>query len=81
MPPRTVNKKDGGREVDGRKEGDRIRELTAGWYSWGLASQADGAEWTSPRNFNVHETTRWLQSQSPQLQLKAIIPHKNSPFG
>lgn len=44
------------REWDSTRRRGREREssgLTAGWYSWGLAREADGAEWTSTRNFNV----------------------------
>ena len=43
--------------------------LTAGWYSWGLAREADGAEWTSPRNFNVDGTACCCQSRSASLYI------------
>lgn len=55
-------------EMTGRREEELESEgLTAGWYSWGLAREADGAEWTSPRNFNVDGTACCCHSQSCSL--------------
>ncbi len=43
--------------------------VTAGWYSSGFAREADGAEWTSPRNFNVDGSACCCQSQSQSSSL------------
>lgn len=55
--------------------GEREREskgLTAGWYSWGLTRETDGAEWTSPRNFNVDRMACCCQSQSSTLYITGL---------
>lgn len=69
-----------GKVREGKKERESERGskgLTAGWYSWGLAREADGAEWTSPRNFNVGiEQPAVVRDRSLTFKLQSWLFYK-----